>query len=802
VTPPSPPIRQAAAPLLLLLVTAAAGWLYTWAPDGQRVRPLTAHAVDYYHEYADALLAGHLHLARAPDPRLVALPDPLDPEANREFRRDDLSYHEGRYYLYHGIVPALVLLAPVRAATGMHLGLGAATALFAVVGTVTAAGILLSFRRRAAPRAGPWAVAAALLAVVAAGGVHVVLHGATNNQLPIASAYAFSLLGLAAAGRAVSAPTRALGWLAAASLAFGLAIGSRANFVFAAAVILPLAALLPGADPRPLRGTLARLAAAGLPAAAAVAGLLALNVARFGDPFEFGMRLMLGAWDQRRLPALDLSAFGANVRQYLAGLGDHHALFPFVTAPSWQALGLLPYTPFVLGAGALLAFAPARDTGGRRAALLVALLAGVNFAVLTLLPSGDPRAAPTSANARYVLDFSAAFVLLGAFGVLAAAHRVADRPGARRLVSALAVLAAGHSALAAASLHLGRFPEESFRPLTRALGGPLWWTERMRGVVHGPVLLDVRFPAAAPGAAEPLLAIGDRDAGDLVYVVSEAPNRVRVGLLSVGREGPLGPPVAVEPDRVHRVEIHVGPLQPPAAHPLLAGLRSEAVAALTRRVLVRLDGRTVLDAPVRFTAPAGAPWSAGGTDFLLDRSAPRFTGRIEAVARGPVEPPAVPAATARYGAVRLRLRLPERTAGTEPLLATGVPQAGDVLHVTTGPDGRLRFGLDHWGHRGAVSSWVEPGPGPEHELEVTFGALLPPEDNAALAALPRDRRRALKERLRVVLDGRVVLDAVQDTYDSSPHDVVVGRNPIGASSCGYAFSGEILAVERLPLPRP
>jgi len=83
-------------------------------------------------------------------------------------------------------------------------------------------------------------------------------------------------------------------------------------------------------------------------------------------------------------------------------------------------------------------------------------------------------------------------------------------------------------------------------------------------------------------------------------------------------------------------------------------------------------------------------------------------------------------------------------------------------------------------------------------VEIWMGSLFPPLEEATATAFPAAEIKPWKQRLRVVLDGQVVLDAEQETYDSPPDDVVIGKNTIGASSCGYAFTGEIKDVQRLP----
>lgn len=801
-TTPVSPAPRSATSLLVLLAALGIGWLYAWAPPGFHLRWLTPHATDYYHEYADALLAGQLHLARAPDPRLVALSDPLDPATNAPFRLNDLSYHHGRYYLYHGIVPAVVLLAPVRWLTGEHLSLAAAIWVFCVIGSAVAVGMLLAFRRQFAPNGSMAAIAAAALVLVFAPGVHVVLHGGSMNQLPIASAYLFAMLGLAALWRARPHQPHGGPWLAIASLSFGLAIGSRPNLVFASAAVLPLVVVWQWREERfPVGRLFARLAWAAGPAVGCIGAVLALNWVRFGDPLEFGMRCMLGAWDQRELPALTWTSLLANIDHYLWGPSIVNGTFPFVTAPTWVALGLLNHAPFVW-----FAILPVAAAVLRRRLPGSAIVTGVagfgllNFIVLAFVPSGDTATAPTSANARYVLDFHPAFMLAAGMSVAAFAHALATRPAARRTLIAAAWLLAIVSSLTALSLHLGRYPLESIRAVARNLSWPAWYLERARGEHYGPVAFDVKFPLNRTGAREPLLALGDSRAGDLVVAFYESPSTIRFELVGVGREGPSSSAIPIDYRRAHRLELQLGPLQPPPHHPALRALSDETAARLSRHARILLDGRTVIDVPAQFSASAGASWRVGQTEFLLDRSGPKFEGEITRVERLPATIEKMPA-RAEFGAMRLRVRFPsELRSGAEPLVTTGVAQAGDVLYVRYDSAGKIQLGFDHWGYRGVASSWLAIDRAVEHEVEFSSGSLYPPADHPLMAAHPVDVRRDLKERVRVRVDGVVVLDVPQAAYESSPHDVVLGRNAIGASSCGYLFSGEIVGVSRLPMP--
>jgi len=779
-------------------VWIAAAWLYTWSPAAFPAHWLVPHATSLYHELTDGFLAGHLHVTRTPDPRLVALPDPYDPAANAPYRVNDLSYHDGRYYFYPSAVPVLLLFAPVKILTGSHLTETGACAVFTIAGLATALAFLLVLHRRFFPAAPSSLVAGAMVALALCQGYHVAIRSESYNLVPITCAHFWLMLALLTLLQALR-DTGGVRWLAAASLAYALAIASRPNYLLGAATLLVPVVIWWRADGwRPSRALLGRLLAVGLPMLTVATILLAYNLARFGRLAEFGMSLQLGAWDQRTMGGLSLANVPDNAWHYLLGPGDYHATFPYVTAPFWTAPGVIWHAPVVLLALLLPALWPKLSTAARAALLLPLIVAILNLGFLLLFPSGDPVAVRTSANARYLFDFLPAWVLLAAGTTVAAAAR----PLQRRLLSATAGGLLAVSILAALSLDFSRLPPESYRPLARLLNQPAWFWEQARGITYGPLELVVELPADRTGAYEPLLAAGTPQAGDLLTIFYETPQTIRVGLVGTGAIGPRSDSIAVDYAVPHRFEFHLGPLYPDIGHPLLAAFDPPQVARLKRHLLVRLDGRTVLDTPVFFHNTRSDLLRIGETAFLLDYTASRFTGKILSQRRLPLPPP-VPSETAAYGPLRLELRFPINPDGrTEPLVSTGVPQAGDLLAVTYRGREAVRFTFDHWGHGATTTDWLPVDFDRPHTLEISFGGLMPAKGHALLAGIPAHEKRLLRDRLLVRLNGEIVLDGLKPAYASSPYDVFVGRNLIGSTLAGPIFTGEILRAERLPLSPP
>ena len=77
-----------------------------------------------YEKMAEALLAGHFYLDCDVDQKLLDMENPYDNEARKELGVNaywDHSFYNGKYYMYFGIVPVILLFLPFRLITGVSL---------------------------------------------------------------------------------------------------------------------------------------------------------------------------------------------------------------------------------------------------------------------------------------------------------------------------------------------------------------------------------------------------------------------------------------------------------------------------------------------------------------------------------------------------------------------------------------------------------------------------------------------------------------------------------------------------------
>ena len=322
-------LASAAAVVIIGLVLAwynTAGTLNQWFPY--------QHA--YFDRLGEAFLHGQLNLLEQPDPALLALADPY-PYQNRENVSYlwDVSFYQGKFFLYWGPTPGLILTA-VKAVMQTHIEDQVLAVGF--LGGIAALLVWLAWamRREFAPRSSPGGFFVLLLA----GGLNLYMLWPTGRpgvyETAILGGQVFLLGGLAALFYALRGPSLRPWPALAAGVCLALAVGARVTLA-EVVIWLVLAAAwraraLGRGDARRFRFTMGGLL---LPLVLGAAGLLWYNAARFGNPLETGIRYQLGI---AQLPRSLTGFFSAaylppNLFGYLARAPLFEGQFPFVIVP-------------------------------------------------------------------------------------------------------------------------------------------------------------------------------------------------------------------------------------------------------------------------------------------------------------------------------------------------------------------------------------------------------------------------------------------------------------------------------------
>jgi hypothetical protein len=372
-------------------------------------------------------------MAKEAPPGLAAAANPYEFAAYREFLGPpwgliDLSYYHGHLYAYFGVTPAVILFWPYRALTGQSLHQAVAVFAFCALGYAVAVGLAVAAWRRYFRQVGAWAGAAIALLLGSVTTLPVFLVRPGLYEVSISCGFALTMLSLAALWNAWHRPGGKCAWLAAASLAYGLAVGARPSLLFGACVLfLPAGAALwsairlgkPAPWPRYLLATL-------LPISAVGAGLAAYNFCRFGNPLQFGHDYQLSGNNVFGTSSFAPRFFWGNFRLYFLEPLRWHPGFPYVWEPVTPTLapghlpiefffGTLANLPILLAAalvptawmGVRSRVAPGRALQGSSAVLLALFLAGA-----------VPICCYAGATSRYLLDFIPALALLSVLGLL------------------------------------------------------------------------------------------------------------------------------------------------------------------------------------------------------------------------------------------------------------------------------------------------------------------------------------------------------------------------------------------------
>ena len=398
----------------------------------------------YYNLLVQGFRVGQLNMKVEAPPGLAQLADPYDPANVNYFRPVwDMSYYQGKFYIYYGVVPALVLYWPYEALTGRYLPDAFAIAIFLMVGFMAAARLLYAIWHRYfadvsiwIPAVGTFALGAALVALELGWPWYRV------TEVAVSCAFTFSMLTLMAVWRALDDPKRPVVWMLLAGVAYGLAIGSRPSLLFGAVILLiPVIRAWCMAAGQEARRRAVRLSVAMVgPLVVIGLGLMLYNFLRFDNPLDFGFYYQLTSYRASTGVQFSPHYFWFNVWFYFLEPMQWSSHFPFLQLI--QPLTSLP--PHYLETGASyggiiligfpliwLALAAPLAWKGRPAVEASALRWFVMGAFLLFIICGFTVGLFFCAFTRYELDFLPGLMVLSVIGILGLEHALAGAGGWR-----------------------------------------------------------------------------------------------------------------------------------------------------------------------------------------------------------------------------------------------------------------------------------------------------------------------------------------------------------------------------------
>lgn len=559
-----------------LLAWSVCASLYLFTANGiQGNDDDDAHAWRHYEYLVDGFLSGHLYLSRAPAPEMLALPDPYDPTANSKYRMWDASLYHGRYYLYFGPTPAVLLMLPWKVITGTQMPQRIATAIFAGAGLAALTLLLAAVRRKHFTQASPAHLFWSIVFVGHATWIPVLLRRSAVWELPTITAAAGLWWSLYFLWRYHDGG-RKRRWAIAAGTVLALALGARPTYLFGATAVVALFAI-PLERAAPLSRYVKRLLPAALPLAIGIVGLLIYNFERFGSLFEFGQHYQLWGSDERNVAHFSVTNIPFNLWLYLFAVPQFGPFFPFVRSvvtdlPKGyidieEMHGVVFALPaLLLGLAAWRQFRTRRASEPEYGALKAVLLAGT---IASLLAAGVLFCFAGGCS-RYIVELVAGWSIVAGIGFLAFFERSVPRTALR--LAGVAAVVWSMSYVWLASFSFRDFARTSqpklYYAIAHTLNYPSYWVAQMEHHQFGPILLKVRLsPTLTTGSS---VLVADGRPGEVVQLEIErfgqhhAILRLRTNHLLM-----IETPMLELPDSF-QVQCDAPWLYPPAEHPYWA----------------------------------------------------------------------------------------------------------------------------------------------------------------------------------------------------------------------------------------
>ena len=287
---------------------------------------------DIYNKYlVDAILAGKCNISLEPSEELKNLENPYNPEERQGIEYSfDTAYYNRKYYVYFGVVPAIILFVPYKIITGQYLPTNVGTFLFVILSIITSTILIIQIYKRWFKKI-PFQL---LLLFIITGFISGMYVWNTWRmwayELALISGYFFVQLGMVCILMATKDNNKVnLKYLCLSCLSMALAVGCRPTLVLASIILLPFLYTIIKEEKKNKNLTKTLLAII-LPYIIVAIPLMGYNYARFGSIFEFGAKYQLTLVDVTNLSDR-YQDIPKGLYQYLIQPPRLQAEFPYIT---------------------------------------------------------------------------------------------------------------------------------------------------------------------------------------------------------------------------------------------------------------------------------------------------------------------------------------------------------------------------------------------------------------------------------------------------------------------------------------
>lgn len=285
----------------------------------------------FYNQLAESFRAGKLHFLTEPRQELLALKDPYDPRQNGAYRVHDASLYKGKYFIYFGVTPEILLFFPYLILTGNQLPEGFSVLLFSFGAFIFSILIIFYFRDKYFKTISDWVLMIPFSVLGLATTASTMLRRPTHYEIAISSGIFCLIVAiyyLLSFFKDLDNNTHKYYKLCIFSLFIGLSVGCRPHLGLSASLFPFILYMLlkKGLLKKDLNKILIMLF---VPFFLYVSLLLTYNYLRFDNIIEFGGSYQTGVLKQTQFNYINLEYIPANFYIYSLKPPAVGSKFPF-----------------------------------------------------------------------------------------------------------------------------------------------------------------------------------------------------------------------------------------------------------------------------------------------------------------------------------------------------------------------------------------------------------------------------------------------------------------------------------------
>lgn len=379
----------------------------------------------YNKDFVDSLRCGKLYLLQEPTSEFLKLENPYDVLARSHLDRNvdykwDTAYYNGRFYIYFGILPVLLVFLPYNLITGSYLKVSVATFGFSILIFILLKEILLKILSRYFEKI-QFKTVVYYLIILCSGTLIFYANGMSRfYEIVIIAGLYFVLQGLYFILKSMEDYKNKHLNIFVGSLCLALSVACRPTDLFASILILPYLIKLFLEYVKQIKDKkfdlIKLILAVAIPYLTVGIALMSYNYVRFGDVFEFGSKYQLTINNMIELESR-FSSVPIGILCNLFTIPKFIPDFPFITHSNDLATfygyyyienmigGLFAIAPICFTIFFIFKFNKKVENKELKILVNTLIIVGIFIAIISTAMAGS--------NQRYLIDYAWIIILAG-----------------------------------------------------------------------------------------------------------------------------------------------------------------------------------------------------------------------------------------------------------------------------------------------------------------------------------------------------------------------------------------------------